>query len=185
LTTAHFYTPSGRLIQRDYSHISFYDYYFDRDRNARNVNDVKMTDSGRTVYGGGGITPDEKYATPKLDSLEAELYRKGLFEFTRAYFAQHSQNLPKGWMPDNQLIEQLHDYQLKNGIDFSEKQFTADHDWIRRHLAKEMYIWAFNVDESDRVFAQTDPEVQMAIDALPQASALMQKAKKMIVQRMR
>jgi carboxyl-terminal processing protease len=88
-------------------------------------------------------------------------------------------------MPDNQLIEQLHDYQLKNGIDFSEKQFTADHDWIRRHLAKEMYIWAFNVDESDRVFAQTDPEVQMAIDALPQASALMQKAKKMIVQRMR
>ena len=40
-------------------------------------------------------------------------------------------------------------------------------DWIRRFLAKEMYIYAFNVDESDRIFAQTDPEVQRAIDAMP------------------
>src|SRR5581483_3477081 len=54
LTTAHFYTPSGRLIQRDYSNKSFYDYYFHKDDNARNPLDVKMTDSGRTVYGGGG-----------------------------------------------------------------------------------------------------------------------------------
>src|SRR5262249_30700543 len=54
LTTAHFYTPSGRLIQRDYSNKSFFDYYYHKDENARNPLDVKMTDSGRTVYGGGG-----------------------------------------------------------------------------------------------------------------------------------
>jgi len=185
LTTAHFYTPSGRLIQRDYSHSSFYDYYFDKDRNARNPNDVKMTDGGRTVYGGGGITPDEKYVAPKMDALEAELYRNGLFAFTRAYFAQHPAALPKGWMPDNDVIEQLHDFELKNGVKFSEAEFTADHDWIRRHLAKEMYIWAFNVDESDRVYAMTDPEVQKALDAMPEATTLMEHARKAIVQRMR
>ena len=62
LTTAKYYTPSGRLIQRDYSSISLYDYYYnDRDNDANNANhEVKMTDSGRTVYGGGGITPDVK-----------------------------------------------------------------------------------------------------------------------------
>jgi len=60
LTTAHFYTPSGRLIQRDYSKVSFYDYYFHKHGATRNPNDVKMTEGGRTVYGGGGITPDEK-----------------------------------------------------------------------------------------------------------------------------
>jgi len=185
LTTAHFYTPSGRLIQRDYSHTTFYDYYFDKDRNARNPNDVKMTDGGRTVYGGGGITPDEKYVAPKMDALEAELYRNGLFAFTRAYFAQHPAALPKGWMPDNDVIEQLHDFELKNGVKFSEAEFTADHDWIRRHLAKEMYIWAFNVDESDRVYAMTDPEVQKALDAMPEATTLMEHARKAIVQRMR
>ena len=185
LTTAHFYTPSGRLIQRDYSHLSFYDYYNNQNRNLRNLNDVKMTDGGRTVYGGGGITPDEKYETPKLDALEAELYRNGLFTFTRDYFAQHSTSLPKGWMPDDQMMHSLRDYELKNDPSFSGAQFTTDHDWIQRHLAKEMYVWAFNVDESDRVFAQTDPEVQKAIDAMPEASALMQRAKKVMVERMR
>jgi carboxyl-terminal processing protease len=185
LTTAHFYTPSGRLIQRDYSHLSFYDYYFDGGRQSRNMNDVKMTDGGRTVYGGGGITPDEAYKAPRLDSLEAELFRNGLFNFSRTYFAQHSTTLPKGWMPDNQVVEELHDFLLKQGTKFSEAQFTADHEWIKRNLAKEMYIWAFNVDESDRVFALTDPEVQKAIDAMPQASTLLQNAKKVLVQRMR
>jgi carboxyl-terminal processing protease len=62
LTIARYYTPSGRLIQRDYAHRSFFDYYYhNRQEDAQNSNDVKMTDSGRTVYGGGGITPDEKF----------------------------------------------------------------------------------------------------------------------------
>ncbi len=57
LTTAHFYTPSGRLIQRDYSHQSFFDYRYHKDgHHAESGTDVKMTDGGRTVYGGGGIT---------------------------------------------------------------------------------------------------------------------------------
>src|SRR5262249_18443529 len=93
LTWAHFYTPSGRLIQRDYANKSFYDYYVHRDENSRNPVDVKMTDGGRTVYGGGGITPDEKYESAKLDRLEAELFRFGLFDFTRSYFGSHSTHL--------------------------------------------------------------------------------------------
>ena len=80
LTTAHFYTPSGRLIQRDYSNMSFFDYYTHKDENARNPLDVKMTDSGRTVYGGGGITPDEKFEAPKLDAFQTELLRKTPFQ---------------------------------------------------------------------------------------------------------
>ena len=63
LTTYHYYTPSGRLIQRDYDGVSLYDYFFVRDdaKKADKSNlEVKLTDSGRTVYGGGGITPDEK-----------------------------------------------------------------------------------------------------------------------------
>jgi carboxyl-terminal processing protease len=184
LTTAHFYTPSGRLIQRDYSNKSFYDYYFHKDENARNPLDVKMTDSGRTVYGGGGITPDEKFATPKLDSLEVSLLRNGFFSFTRKYFTKHTATLSKGWMPDDAVLNELHDYLLQSGTKFAETQFIEDHDWIKRFLAKEMYIYAFNVDESDRVFAQTDPEVERAIEAMPKASTLAQGAKKVIVQRM-
>ncbi len=184
LTTAHFYTPSGRLIQRDYSNKSFYDYYFHKDENARNPLDVKMTDSGRTVYGGGGITPDEKFVAPKLDSLEISLLRNGLFSFTRKYFNKHTAALPKGWMPDGEVLGELHDFLLQNGTKFTEIEFTQDHDWIKRYLAKEMYIHAFNVDESDRVFAQTDPEVERAVESMPKASTLVQNVKKVIVQRM-
>ncbi len=184
LTTAHFYTPSGRLIQRDYSNKSFYEYYFHKDGDARNPLDVKMTDSGRTVYGGGGITPDEKYQAPKMDRLEVELFRKGLFNFTRQYFTKHSATLPKGWMPDDAVIHELQEYLLKNETKFTEAEFTKDLDWIKRYLAKEMYIYAFNVDESDQVFARTDPAVKKAIEAMPKASSLAQGARKVIVQRM-
>jgi carboxyl-terminal processing protease len=185
LTTAHFYTPSGRLIQRDYSNKSFYDYFYHRGADTRNDMDVKMTDSGRRVYGGGGITPDEKYETPKLDHLELELYRSGLFNFTRSYFAKHRDPLPKGWMPNEQVLEEFHEFLLQAKTQFTEAEWTQDHDWIRRYLAKEMYIHAFNVDESDRIFAQTDPEVARAIEAMPKAQSLVDTARKVVVQRMR
>ncbi len=71
LTTAKYYTPSGRLIQRDYTNVSLYDYYFDRDTDANNANrEVKLTDSGRTVYGGGGITPDVPIAPVKSNHFQ-------------------------------------------------------------------------------------------------------------------
>jgi carboxyl-terminal processing protease len=185
LTTAHFYTPSGRLIQRSYSDKPLYDYYFHKDGTPRDLNDVKMTDSGRTVYGGGGITPDEDYATPKLDTLEAQMYRSGLFEFTRSYFAQHPAKLPAGWMPDDATLQQFDDYLTQHQYHFEESEFQTDRPWIRRYLAREMYIWAFNVDESDRVFALTDPEVERAADDMPKAASLVEAARKIIVQRMR
>ena len=184
LTIAHFYTPSGRLIQRDYSNKSFYEYYFRKDENARNPLDVKMTDGGRTVYGGGGITPDEKFETHKMDKLEGELVRSGFFTFTRQYFSKHSAQLPKGWMPDNEVMEQLHDFLINKGVQFTEAEWAKDQAWIKRYLAREMYIHAFDVDASDRMFAMTDPEVERAIEALPKAQALVQGARKAAKERM-
>ena len=185
LTTAHFYTPSGRLIQRDYTNKSFFDYYYHKDENARNPLDVKMTDSGRTVYGGGGITPDEKYVRPKLDKLQTEILRKyGFFNFTKYYFSVHDIKLPKGWAPDNATLTEFHDWMLKNNYQFTEADFTQDTDWIKRMIKKEIYLTAFNLDESRRVEIETDPEVERAIDALPKARALLDTARKIIVQRL-
>ena len=184
LTTAHFYTPSGRLIQRDYSHKSFFDYYYHKDDNAKNPLDVKMTDSGRTVYGGGGITPDEKYVTPKYDAFQNQLAAKSaFFNFTRFYFGQHEAKLPKGWSPDATTLNEFHDYLLKQGYTFTEAEFTQDTDWMKRYLKREMYITAFNLDESQRVAVETDPEVERAIDSLPKAKALLDSSRKIVVER--
>jgi carboxyl-terminal processing protease len=184
LTWAHFYTPSGRLIQRDYTKKSFFDYYYHRDENARNPVDVKQTEGGRTVYGGGGITPDEKYEAPKLDHLQAELFRTGLFNFTRWYFGSHPTQLPKGWTPDDTVIAELRKYLHEHGTQFKEEDFDKDLPWIKRYLAKEMYTTAFNVDEADLMFQKSDPEVQRAVELLPKASALMESARRVTAQRM-
>src|ERR1039457_533195 len=82
LTTYHYYTPSGRLIQRSYDGVSLYDYYYVRDdaKKADKSNlEVKLTDSGRTVYGGGGLTPDEKGENPKNSHFQDELLYKDAF----------------------------------------------------------------------------------------------------------
>ncbi|HUP05343.1 MAG TPA: S41 family peptidase [Bryobacteraceae bacterium] len=183
LTTAHFYTPSGRLIQRDYTNKPFYEYYYNRAGMRQDPSDVKTTDGGRTVYGGGGITPDQKYETPKMDSLESELYRDGLFEFTRSYFSKHSTDLPKDWMPSADTVEDLHDFLLSKGRQFTEAQFTTDHDWIERNLAREMYTTAFNVDVATQMFDKTDPEVHRAVEAMPQAEALLKASQKTVARR--
>src|SRR6202012_5262658 len=86
LTTYHYYTPSGRLIQRNYDHVSLYDYYYVRDDSAKahksNL-EVKRTDSGRTVYGGGGITPDEKIENLKSNHFQDTLYQHyAFFDFS-------------------------------------------------------------------------------------------------------
>lgn len=185
LTTAHFYTPSGRLIQRDYTNRSFYDYYTHKDDNARNPMDVKMTDSGRTVYGGGGITPDEKYVAPKWDKFQIELQRKyAFFNFTKRYFGTHDTKLAKGWAPDNTVLNEFHDFLLQEKVEFTEAEFAQNTDWIKRYLKREMYITAFDLDEAQKVEMETDPEVERAIDAMPKAKALVDSAKKIIVQRL-
>jgi hypothetical protein len=73
---------------------------------------------------------------------------------------------------------------LKQNYDFTEAEFTQDADYIKRLLKREMYITAFNLDESERVAVETDPEVERAIDAMPKAKALLDSVRKVIVKRM-
>ncbi|MBM3773841.1 MAG: S41 family peptidase [Acidobacteria bacterium] len=185
LTTAHYYTPSGRLIQRDYSKGSFLDYYYRKDLETKNPLDVKMTDSGRTVYGGGGIAPDEKYAAPKPSRLQRELIRKfAFFNFSKRYFGGRDARLPRNWEPDVAILNDFHGFLLKEGFSFTEADFVQDTDWIKRQLRLELYKTAFSTDESRRVEVETDPMIGKAIDALPKAKALLDSARRIIVQRM-
>jgi len=185
LTTAHYYTPSGRLIQRDYSNISFLDYYTHSNLNQRNLADVKMTDSGRTVYGGGGITPDEKYEPPKYNAFQIEVLRKyAFFNFSAKYFGNRDAKLPKGWEPTDEVINEFHQFLQDQKAQFTQADFDANREWVKQELKREMYLTAFSQDESERVAIEQDPEVLKAIDSLPKARALVENAKKLLVQRL-
>jgi carboxyl-terminal processing protease len=178
LTTQHYYTPSGRLIQRDYSKISFLDYYYGRRSSAKDSHDVKQTDLGRVVYGGGGIAPDEKYQAPKANPFQISAMRKNVFfTFTAQYFGGKEAKLPKGWAPDEALMNKFHDFVMKQGVQFTESDWTLNHEWLRNRLQQEMYVTAFSLEESKDLQMQEDPEIQKAIAALPQASDLLSKMK--------
>jgi len=178
LTTYHYYTPSGRLIQRNYTNISFLDYYYGKRGETKDPNDIKQTDLGRTVYGGGGITPDEKFEPAKLDAFELSVARKNaFFGFSAKYFSDHDTKLQKGWVPDEAVVESFHDYLLKQNLKFSEEDWARDHAWIRDQLRAEMYVTAFSYEDSQRVGVEQDLEVQKAIDAMPKAASLLAQSK--------
>jgi carboxyl-terminal processing protease len=186
LTTAHYYTPSGRLIQRDYSNISFLDYYYGKRTDTKNLQDVKSTDSGRTVYGGGGITPDEKYEPPKYNKFQTDMLRKfEFFNFTAKWFGgRTSAQLPKGWEPDASVLNEFHEYLLKQVASFTEAEWTENLTWTKQQLKKEMYATGFSIEESQKVTVESDSMVTRAVESLPQARALLDKSKKLVVQRM-
>jgi carboxyl-terminal processing protease len=185
LVIAKYHTPSGRLIQRDYEHQSFFDYYSHADKDARNVQDVQKTDSGRTVYGGGGITPDEKYTAPQLTPLQIRILRPRytFIHFASDYFGGGEPKLSKDWKPDAGIVKKFQDFLRQANITFTDKEFADNQDWISNQLRIEMYTRAFEWQNVDQITAQLDPEVQKGIRSLPKAQALLEDARRVLAQR--
>ena len=177
LTIARYYTPSGRLIQRDYEHHSFYEYYSRLDGH-NNIKDVKKTDSGRTVYGGDGITPDEKYEDAPLSGYESDLAGNLVpFFFAAEYFGAHPAKLDLSWKPDDAMLNDFRAFAAKRGSAATDDEFKADKEWIREHLREEMFVTAFSKEESVRVGLENDPELARAIAAIPASRALLDHAR--------
>jgi carboxyl-terminal processing protease len=187
LTTAHYYTPSGRLIQRSYDNISLYEYYSDPCRQNRHVDtsklEVKMTDSGRPVYGGDGITPDVRLTTQRNDRFENELIRRSaFFNYAQHYFSTHDK-LPPKWQPDQATLDEFRQFLYKEKFKFTEAEFAKDLDFIRRDLTREIYISGYDLGEGDKYYVETDPDVQAAIQLLPKAHELTDGAQRIIAER--
>src|SRR5437762_12647747 len=183
LTTAKYYTPSGRLIQRDYSNVSLYDYYFDRDSVGDTTNkEVKLTDSGRTVYGGGGITPDVKVDPIKSNRFQDTLLQHyAFFNFAKHYIVSH--HITKSFEVDDNTMQEFHKSLDADKVPYTEADLVQNNDWIRSNLKSEVFVDAFGQEEGLKVRAESDPEVLKALDLLPQARQLAENAKKVIAER--
>src|SRR5580704_3152384 len=184
LTTAKYYTPSGRLIQRDYNGVSLYDYYYNDRENADQTvanHQVKMTDSGRTVYGGGGITPDVKIPNPKTNKFEDTLLEKyAFFNFSKHYVINHK--VTKQFEVDEAVMQEFRKFLDEQKITFTEADLAQNNDWIRSNIKAELFINEFGQQEGMKVHTETDPAVEKALELLPKAKELADNAKKTIAQ---
>ena len=184
LTTAHYYTPSGRLIQRDYSNISLYDYYYNRDQaeNPSTANrEVKLTDSGRTVYGGGGITPDVSIPPIKSNHFQDTLLQHyAFFNFAKRYVVDHHPT--KSFEVDDATMQQFRKSLDDASIQYTQADLLDNSEWLKSNIKAEIFIDAFGQDEGMKVRAETDPEVVKGLELLPQAKALADNAKKIVAE---
>jgi carboxyl-terminal processing protease len=189
LTTARYYTPSGRLIQRDYKSISLYEYHYER-KVPEHPTEVKLTDSGRQVTGGGGITPDIPVAAPKVDKFQDALYRGDVFYpgetgvggFTR-YYLGTKPTITKDFAVDDIMLKTFREYLSKHNVRYTEPDMSENEEWVKRKIKQEVFMSTFGQQEGFKVLLQADPQVQAAMDAIPQARALYQNARKIVAQR--
>jgi carboxyl-terminal processing protease len=185
LTTYHYYTPSGRLIQRNYSGVSLYDYYYNHAgaQAADTTNrEVKFTDAGRTVYGGGGITPDEKIESPKSNHFQDSLaYKSAFFHFAAHYLANRT--VDRNFEVNDAVLTEFKQYLTSQNIPWTEADLTGVMDWLKVSIKEKIVTSQFGQLQGLHTLADWDPAIQKAVTYLPEAQALEDNAHKVLTQK--
>ncbi|OFW00333.1 MAG: peptidase S41 [Acidobacteria bacterium RIFCSPLOWO2_12_FULL_59_11] len=183
LTTAKYYTPSGRLIQRDYSSVSLYDYYYHKENGGAKSTDVRRTDAGRPVFGGGGITPDIEASERKRNPFQETLARNyAFFNFSKHYLAGQ-QTISRDFEVNDEVLNGFRQFLKEQKVPFQESDFEANREYIQQSIKIELYLSVFGMDEAYKLEAVADPQIQKSIELLPQAAALLENAKQLMAQK--
>jgi carboxyl-terminal processing protease len=180
LTTSKYYTPAGRNIQRDYT--SVYDYYMaDETENGPEVplaqREQFKTDTGRTVYGGGGITPDVMVKQPQLSRTTQLLeVRSAIFNYAVEYAAKHP-DLTKDVAISPATVEDFVRHasaaEIAPEADIREALTKVeDRKYIERALKAEIVAAKYGFDASYPYRLQGDAQVEKALQMFPEAQKL-------------
>jgi len=195
LTIAKYFTPSGRLIQRDYSNGGFYNYYFpgglaaDKNPQANPQNGPEShTDMGRAVYGGGGISPDEVVKPGTISAAERHL-RDIAFAFSlelvsgrvpgfESYKVQRAiefdHDLEAEDFPvTDPLFKEFKKFATNKAIfKVTAEQLDRSRTFAERQLRYNVLSAAYGFRVATQVFNDADPQVARAVDAMPRAREL-------------
>lgn len=172
LTTARYYTPSGRLIQRNYNHVSLYDYYYHPEDVPTPHTQVRLTDGGRKVYGGGGITPDIKVPPVKMNDTEQALVQNGAFYgFAQQYLAKNK-TIPADFQTTPDVVAEFQKYLDKQQIPVTAAELQSNLDFVKLHIREKLVYDVYGANVAGRIEVENDPLVEDAVKHMPQAKEL-------------
>ena len=192
LTTARYYTPSGRMIQRPWD--GTFDEYLtyslrEQETPARAPADRKFTDAGREVYSGGGIEPDYFMAGPIRGFDPSRLGRLLAARGDFAYFARRfsaigdariavegadRELVSPGFLVDERLLTAFREQVRSRGLTIDDEDFVADTDFIRAMIRYEIDLALFGEAEAWRNLFGRDPQAQFALPLFDEARRLLE-----------
>jgi carboxyl-terminal processing protease len=162
LTTALYYTPSGRSIQKPLDASRFELGGATAHPNA--VSEFR-TDSGRKVTGGGGIQPDLAAHPAPMNRLRVVLEASGSFpDFAAEYLRAQKVTLDFEVLPE--LLDQFRAFLAGRRISPSIAEWSLERQFIESRLQEEIFTLAFGVEKGDEVGAKRDPFILKAVEAL-------------------
>jgi len=196
LTTSKYYTPSGRLIQRDYSNQSFYDYIYGRLNGTVDEAQAEKpkgpethTDTGRPIYGGGGITPDEAVKARTLSAPQVRLIDPifafarelvngrvaGLADYKVAGMPDFEHNVgPQDFVVDDKVFKAFKEFVAAHAEEYkaTDAQLDRQRDFIARQMRYDLTTAAYGSVKATQVLILDDPQVTKGVDSLPRARDL-------------
>jgi carboxyl-terminal processing protease len=192
LTTARYYTPFGRSLQRDYSNGSIYEYYTHSDGTDDTAADAKpkpagspvTTANGRVLYGGRGIEPDVKAAGLTFTPLRARI-NEAAFYFTRQLVAGKLPGFesfkvdkqsyktviqPADLTITDKMLDAFRSFAVSNKDNgLSTENLNGQNDYIKTRLREELATANYSNEAGIQVLLETDPQIAKAVEALPDA----------------
>ncbi len=200
LTTGRYYTPSGRMIQRPWDG-SFDEYltYSLRDQTADRAHqtaELKYTDAGRKVYGGGGIEPDKFLAGP-VEGFNPTRFGRTLFarqafanfadQFTAAGDTRMSaanknkKSISRGFTIDAAMMNDFRTLLKTQKFTIDEESFKKDESFIMAMMHYDIDLALFGVEEARRNLIRRDPQAQFGLEQFPEAVRLTEMARNRVV----
>jgi len=172
LTTARYYTPSGRLIQRDYNSLEDYLSHDESDEELIHLSkDIRRTDAGRTVYGGGGIHPDVVVADPTppfVDQLERV---RVFFDFAVDYNARHK-GVQRTFEINPAVMQEFQEFLTGRKLKWTPADIESNSDRLKGEIKEAIFSALWGLEEAYKVHSETDLQLRKALDLFPQAENL-------------
>ncbi|NIQ56010.1 MAG: hypothetical protein GWN71_22400, partial [Gammaproteobacteria bacterium] len=180
LTTARWYTPVGRTIQRPFDRDGYIEETEGEDGSGTEKPEAYRTDGGRVIYGGGGITPDLEVEPEKLNEREIAFvqavqkhgskYRDALYSYVIQYAHDHP-SLRPGFAVTPAMLTGFYGTLRQNGIEVDRSLFDAASRWIGQSLAEEISLARWNREAYQKRRNADDRQIQVAVELLRGASS--------------